>query len=59
MPHTGVPRSLETVPTYEPTVGLCLEPYGGPRDFFFLMSEVALYKTVKAGFWPWLSGTGA
>ena len=27
---TGVPRSQETAPTWDSTVGLCLGPYGGP-----------------------------
>jgi hypothetical protein len=28
---TGVPRSYETATPQDPTVGLCLGPYGGPR----------------------------
>jgi len=28
---TGVPRSKETAPPQDPTVGLCLGTYGGPR----------------------------
>ena len=28
---TGVPRSLKTPPSWDPTVGLYLGPYGGPR----------------------------
>jgi hypothetical protein len=28
---TGVPRSQETAPPWDPQVGLCLGPYGGPR----------------------------
>jgi hypothetical protein len=27
----GLPRSKETAPPWDPTVGLCLGPYGGPR----------------------------
>jgi len=27
---TGVPRSKETATPWDPTVGLCLGPYGGP-----------------------------
>ena len=30
-------------PPQDPTVGLCLGPYGGPRGGLFLMSEVPLY----------------
>ena len=29
---TGGPRSSETAATEDPTVGLCLGPYGGPRE---------------------------
>ena len=29
--RTVVPRSLEIAPPYDPTVGLCLGPYCGPR----------------------------
>ena len=29
---TGIPRSQETAPPQDPTVGLCLRPYGGPRE---------------------------
>ena len=29
---TEVPRSSETTPSWDPTVGLCLGPYGGPRQ---------------------------
>ena len=29
--RTGVPRSLEIASFQDPTVGLCLWPYGGPR----------------------------
>ena len=29
---TGVPRSLETISSQDPTVGLCLLLYGGPRE---------------------------
>ena len=28
---TGVPCSYETAPPYDPTVGICLGPYGGLR----------------------------
>ena len=28
---TGAPRSYETAPPYDPTIGLYLGPYGGPR----------------------------
>ena len=28
---TGVPRAQETAPPYDPTIGLCLGPYGGSR----------------------------
>ena len=39
---TGVPYSQNTTPPYDPTVGLCLGPYGGPSRRRFLMSEEAL-----------------
>ena len=40
---TGLPRSNETVPPWDPTVGLCLGPYGGPGGGgLFLESEVSL-----------------
>ena len=40
---TGVPRSEETAPHSDPTVGMCLGPYGGPRGGgLCLMSEVPL-----------------
>ena len=29
---TGVPCSEETAPPYDPTVGLCIGPYGVPRS---------------------------
>ena len=29
---TGVPRSQETAPPQDPRVGLCLGPYGGPKE---------------------------
>ena len=36
-------------PPPDPTVGLCLETYGGPRGGVrFLMSEVPLYSTSRA-----------
>ncbi|KAJ1478951.1 hypothetical protein T484DRAFT_2910247 [Baffinella frigidus] len=28
---TGGPRSVESASPWDPTVGLCLGPYGGPR----------------------------
>ena len=28
----GSPRSSETTSSFDPTVGLCPGPYGGPRD---------------------------
>ena len=40
---TGVPCSKETISSYDPAVGLCLGPYGNPREWRFLMSEVPLY----------------
>jgi len=40
---TGVPRSLKQQPSQDPTVGLSLGSYGGPRGGgAFLMSEVPL-----------------
>jgi hypothetical protein len=39
-------------PTQDPAVGLCLWSYGGPGQGHFHMSEVPLYKAVKARFWP-------
>ena len=40
---TGVPRSEETLLSYDPTAGLCLWSYGGPRGrALFLLSEVPL-----------------
>ena len=43
-PGTGVPRSQETAPPQDPSVGLYLGPYGGPKGGgHFLMSEVSLY----------------
>ena len=32
---TGVPRSLENAPPKDPTLGLSLWPYGGPRGWAF------------------------
>ena len=29
---TGVPRSYKNALPWDPTVGLCLGPYGGPKD---------------------------
>ena len=47
---TGVPRSLETTPPWDPTVGICLGPCGGPRGGrLFLRSEVPLYMLQKSG----------
>ena len=38
---TGVPRSEDEPPPTDPTVGLCLGPYGGPQGGGgVLMSEV-------------------
>ena len=40
---TGVPRSQENASPQDPTVGLCLGPYGGPRGGgVFFTSEVSL-----------------
>ena len=40
---TGVPHSSETPPSWDPTVGLYLGSYGGPRGRgMFLMSKVLL-----------------
>ena len=39
---TGVPRSAEAAPPWDPTVGLCLGPYGGPGGGAFPMSEVTM-----------------
>ena len=33
--HTGVPRSSATAFSWEPTAGLCLGPYGGPKGGVF------------------------
>ena len=47
--NTGVHRPSETAPPLDPTVGLCLWPYGGPRGGGrHFLSEVPLYvsKTV-------------
>jgi len=41
---TGVPRSYETATPLDPTVGLCLWPYGGSRGGGFLVGEVPLYR---------------
>ena len=30
-PDTGVPLACENAPSYDPTVGLCIGPYGGHR----------------------------
>jgi len=39
--RTGVPRSKETTPPSDPTVGSCIGPHGGPRGGGqFFMSEV-------------------
>ena len=39
----GVPRSKETAPPEDPTLGLCLGPYSGPMGWeLFLVSEVSL-----------------
>ena len=35
---TGVPRSYKNVPPQDPTVALCLGPYGGPRGVGCLLS---------------------
>jgi hypothetical protein len=41
---TGVPRSSETTPPWDPTVGSCLGSYSGPRGGGgLLMSEAPLY----------------
>jgi len=41
---TGVPRSQESASSWDPAVGLCLAPYGGPRGRRrFLKSEVPLH----------------
>ena len=37
---TGVPRSQETASRWDPTVGLCLGPYGGPRGWAFSYERV-------------------
>ena len=52
---TGVPRSQETAPPWDPQVGLCLGPYGGPLGSggHFLMSEEPLH---EGG--PRTTGTG-
>ena len=34
-------------PPYEPAVGLCLGPYGGPGEEAVLMSKVPLYMVAK------------
>ena len=41
---TGVSRSQETAFPWDPTVGLCLGPYGSPGGGRFLMSKVPLYR---------------
>ena len=47
-PTTGKPRLSETNSPYDPTVGLYLSPYSGPRGGggLFLMCEVPLYTTM-------------
>ena len=37
----GVPRSEETAPPQDPTVGLCLGPYGGTRGYGFFYERGA------------------
>ena len=39
---TGVPRSSESPPPQDPTVGLCIGPEGAPRGCCFLMREIPL-----------------
>ena len=41
---TGVPRSLENVSSKDPTLGLCLGPYGGPGG-----GEVSYERGTHAG----------
>ena len=59
---TGVPRSQETPLLWDPTVGLCLGPYGAPRGLAFSYErgtpagrmEFPLPLSAK----PWLASMG-
>ena len=40
---TGVPCSLETLPTYDPTAGLYLGSYSGPRGVLAISYERGMF----------------